>query len=117
MTPKQEDELERLSRFYNRKTTEQVARLAKICSSLPTRLQGLSYAEFLRIKSVFEELERSIHARDTVGCHSDTGRELSQHIAHPEKFPHPTEASEEETDPVIEERLFQATLWPEDAVS
>ncbi len=86
------DEMERMARFYDRKTTEAVVDAEVSFTGVLEKAragESLSYMDWLNLDRAMSAIQRNMSARDVFGTHSETGRALFAHIAHPNKTPKP----------------------------
>jgi hypothetical protein len=89
---RERDEFERMAEYYNDRLPIELSQLNGVLAALVADdADAMTYSQFLRLKQAFELVEQTMHRRDMFGAHSDTGRLLYRHRAHPEQYPAPGE--------------------------
>jgi hypothetical protein len=89
------DEFERVAEVYNVAVTRSFHELHKqLGELLQTQHVDFPYTAHLLVQRFSDDIQRNMQSRDTLGAHSQTGRPLYAHIAHPTKNPKPAEDDE-----------------------
>ena len=90
------DEFERVAEVYNVAVTKSFYELHKqLGQLLQTQQTNFPYTAQLLVQRFADEIQRTMNSRDTLGTHSQTGRPLYAHIAHPTKNPPPPAEDDE----------------------
>jgi hypothetical protein len=80
------DEFERVAEVYNVAVTKSFHELHKqLGELLQTQHVDFPYTAQLLVQKFADDIQRNMQSRDTLGTHSQTGRPLYAHIAHPNK--------------------------------
>lgn len=93
MATHEHDEFERTAGYYNDRLPIELRKLHDVLEPLLDSATPLTYSQYLHLKQAFELVEQTMHRRDMFGTHSDTGRLLFRHLAHPEQYPAPEETT------------------------
>lgn len=89
------DALENLAEVYNVAVTRSFHELhTQLGELLQTQHVDFPYTAHLLVQRFADDIQRNMQSRDTLGTHSQTGRPLYAHIAHPTKNPKPAEDDE-----------------------
>jgi len=90
------DDFERVAEIYNVAVTRSFHELYKqLGELLQTQHVDFPYTAHLLVQKFADDIYRNMQSRDTLGTHSQTGRPLYAHIAHPNKNPKPAAEDDE----------------------
>ena len=92
MVTHERDENEASAVYYDGRIRENIGSLIRAGQSIIEKIaegRSMSYSQYLTLKREFEYVEAAMRNRDTLGLHSDTGKDRFRYIAHPEQYPNP----------------------------